>query len=149
MDSTQMLRALDMKGTGKTINNMEKVQRLGMKDQDMRVCMQMERKKGLENTNGQMGQFMKESGLITELTERVFIYGKMEGSIMENGQITIWKVLVFISGQMVDAMKDNIKMIRSVVSVSIIGLMAVSMKAGGTRANSTVQVHTLTPQKEK
>ena len=125
-----------MKDTGRTTNNMERELKPGMKAVNMKVCMPMERKKDLENTNGQMEVFMKVSGQTIELMAKVSIYGKMEENTMENGLIMIWRELVFISGLMGDATKVSIKMIKSVGMVYTTGLMVVNMKAGGTRASS-------------
>jgi hypothetical protein len=125
-----------MKGTGKTISNMARALKLGMRDLSMRECTLTERKKVLENISGLMALFMKVNGSTIALTERESIYGKMGENTMESGKIMIWKALVYTSGQMGVYMKVNIRMIRNVDTESITGLMDASMKAGGTRVNS-------------
>lgn len=79
---------------------------------------------------------MRANGLITELTERESIYGKMDASIMVNGKIMIWKVMVSITGVTGDVMKDNITMIRNVDMGFTIGQTVDATRAGGSKVNN-------------
>ena len=59
-------RVRAMKGTGKTIPNMDKVQKNGLKDQNMWACTSMEEKKVLEHICGPTDQSMLVIGRITK-----------------------------------------------------------------------------------
>jgi hypothetical protein len=62
MGSIQIKRVLNMKDTGRMINNMVKELKLGMKDHATRACMLMVKKKAWVDINGLMDQFMKVNG---------------------------------------------------------------------------------------
>ena len=73
MVSTLILTVLSMRGSGRKINKMEKVSSHGLMAHPMKESTSKGKSLALENSNGPMAQYMKDSLLIITSMEKVKI----------------------------------------------------------------------------
>lgn len=90
-----------MKAAGKKTSSTAQVLKRGQKGLNMKVLMFLVKRKGKENTLGQMDQYTTDNGLITKLMDLEFIYGLMVVNTMDHGQTTTCKAMEFTFTQMV------------------------------------------------
>jgi len=85
--------------------------------------MEMELSKGSAITSGVRVILTLESGLITRLTEKVLIFGLMAGFITDLGKLILCTEKEFISGPTEDSIVEIMRTTRRKAKVSISGLI--------------------------
>ena len=96
------------KEIGKTISKVDRVRKVGLTEQYMKVIMQMVRSMDLEFLNGQTAQSTKGTFLITILKVMGHTHGQITESMKGIGFKTKCMEQANFHGQMVDSMKESI-----------------------------------------
>jgi hypothetical protein len=88
-----------MKATGKKINRMVMVLRVGRTAPHMKGITNKEKNADSVNSNGLMGLYTTDNSQIIILTEKVSILGEIKDNISETGKIIKWMDKGFSLGQ--------------------------------------------------
>lgn len=149
MAHTLILKVLNMRAIGKTINSTVKELKCGRRDPAMKAGTTWEKKRASASTLGLTGQSMKANGLTIELMGMEFIYGKMEEGSTASGKTTTWRATESINGAMEEGMRASTTTTRKKATVSTTGRMEGGMKDGGSEVNSTGLGPMLTRARER
>ena len=139
---TTTLTALNMKESGRMINNMAKDTNHGQMGVNSMVFTLNLRRREEACIHGLMATNMLVTGLITSFQARAHIPGVMAGSIMVNGKIMSCMEKELTNGLMAGCITENIKMTRRTALVFMSGWMGVLTSATGFKVNRTMSEYT-------
>jgi len=109
--------------SGRMISRTGGALKLGRTASTFQASMEMELSKGSAITSGVRVILTLESGLITRLTEKVLIFGLMAGFITDLGKLILCTEKEFISGPTEDSIVEIMRTTRRKAKVSISGLI--------------------------
>ncbi len=135
-----------MRVSGKMICSTATESKPGPTSLSMKATMLLAASTELEATSGTMDLCTQVTGGKTRFLASESTRGSMEDATKENGSTITWKEWASTFGMMAECTRGSTKMTRNMDSVSIRGLTSAAMRATGTRASSTVLVHTSCPR---
>eukprot|EP00351_Strombidinopsis_sp_SopsisLIS2011_P003697 CAMPEP_0116881788 /NCGR_PEP_ID=MMETSP0463-20121206/13844_1 /TAXON_ID=181622 /ORGANISM="Strombidinopsis sp, Strain SopsisLIS2011" /LENGTH=186 /DNA_ID=CAMNT_0004533971 /DNA_START=446 /DNA_END=1006 /DNA_ORIENTATION=- len=125
-----------MKVNGRTICSMERAQKHGQINQDMKEIINLDANMASAPICGTMAANTLVTGEKIRFLVLVSTHGSTEDDMKENGSKITWKAWEYTSGTMVVCIKASIKMTKNMASVFIHGLMDAVTKDTGTEENS-------------
>jgi len=121
---------------GFKINKRGMVRKSGQMARNMLDSIKMVRKRVLVNSLGKMGRYIRESFMITSLTDKVFISGLIIGNLTVSGLITKCMGKELLHGKMDASTSESIKKIKRKDMVNSSGQMVKSIKVSGKTENN-------------